>query len=152
MRRHDKEISDKEDIEEILKKSEICRLGLVENDEAYIIPVNFAYSDGKLYIHSAPQGRKIQILSENKHITFEMELIHRLVKSEIACGWTEHFRSLMGRGVAEIVTDPALKTKGLNLIMRKYGFEGELKYEAGPLSRMILIVINILSVTAKKSG
>ena len=53
MRRLDKEITDLQLITEILEKSEICRLGLVENNEAYIVPVNFAYAGNSIYLKSA---------------------------------------------------------------------------------------------------
>ena len=61
MRRLDKEIKDSDVIQEILQNSEICRLGLVDGNEAYIVPVNYGYKDGVIYMHSAPNGRKMEI-------------------------------------------------------------------------------------------
>lgn len=43
MRRKDKEIIDKEKIEQIIQSCDCCRIGLVDKDKPYIIPLNFAY-------------------------------------------------------------------------------------------------------------
>ncbi len=58
MRRKDKEITDPKIISEILDLSEICRLGMVDDGRAYIVPVNYAHKDGAIYIHSAMHGKK----------------------------------------------------------------------------------------------
>lgn len=39
MRRHDKEITDKKEIESIINESNICRIALSENNSPYIVPV-----------------------------------------------------------------------------------------------------------------
>jgi nitroimidazol reductase NimA-like FMN-containing flavoprotein (pyridoxamine 5'-phosphate oxidase superfamily) len=59
MRRLDKQITDQQLIDEIVLNSDICRLGLVDNGEAYIVPVNYAYDKGQIYIHSAHAGLKM---------------------------------------------------------------------------------------------
>jgi len=152
MRRADKQITDPEVLNEILNQSHVCRLGLVDNGEAYIVPVNFAHSDGTIYIHSAPKGRKMEIIKKCKQLNFEMELDYSIIKSEISCGWTEKYRSVMGSGTIEIVTDPISKKAGLDLIMRKYGADMELNYDENILSRMIILKLTIESVTGKQSG
>ena len=63
MRRQDREISDFSEIIRIIESCDCCRLGFVDNREAYIVPLNFGYeikgSDLTLYFHSAKEGRKI---------------------------------------------------------------------------------------------
>jgi len=152
MRRADKQITDIEVLNEILDKSHLCRLGFVDNGEAYIVPVNFAHSGGIIYIHSAPKGRKIEIIKSCKRVNFEMELDYSIIESEIPCGWTEKYRSLMGRGIIEIETDISSKKAGLDLIMRKYGAAMELSYDENILSRMVILKLTIESVTGKQSG
>lgn len=152
MRRHDKQITDSDIIQEILEKSDLCRLGLVENDEAYIVPVNYAYADGKIYIHSAHEGRKMNIIRKNNRVSFEIEFYHEIIKDKIACGWTEKYRSVMGIGNITIADDYASKKHGLDLIMRKYGAEMELLYDDNILARMTVLVLNIEKLTGKQSG
>ncbi len=152
MRRHDKQITDELIIQQILEKSDLCRLGFVENGEAYIVPVNYAYADGIIYIHSAHNGRKMDIIRQNNRVSFEMELHHEIIKSTIACGWTEKYRSVMGRGTITIAGDNTSKKHGLDLIMRKYGADFELVYDEKILARMTILKLQIESVTGKQSG
>lgn len=152
MRRHDKEIKDQAIIRDILENSRICRLGLVENGEAYIVPVNYAYSDGLIYIHSAPHGRKMDILRKNNNASFEIEYSEEIIENEIPCEWSAKYRSLMGTGTITIETDHEAKKKGLGIIMKKYGAEDNLGFSDSSISRMVLLVMKVLTVTGKQSG
>jgi nitroimidazol reductase NimA-like FMN-containing flavoprotein (pyridoxamine 5'-phosphate oxidase superfamily) len=152
MRRQDKEIKDQGLIQEILIKSEVCRLGLVDNDEVYIVPVNYAYENGLIYIHSAPNSRKIEIIKKNNRVSFEIEFSSEIIKNEIPCKWTAKYRSIMGKGIVVIENDIESKKRGLNLIMIKYGADMELNYDESALSRMILLKLKIDSITGKQSG
>ena len=152
MRRLDKEITDEKVMDEILLRSDICRLGLVDNDEAYIVPVNYAYENDIIYIHSAHAGKKMELMKQNNKVSFEIELHHEIVKSNIPCGWTAKYRSIMGKGTITIDNDPVAKKKGLDLIMRKYGADMELNYEENSLARMTILMLKIESITGKQSG
>jgi nitroimidazol reductase NimA-like FMN-containing flavoprotein (pyridoxamine 5'-phosphate oxidase superfamily) len=136
-----------------LNESEICRLGLVENGEAYIVPVNFAHSNGALYVHSAMQGRKIEILKSNNKAAFEMEAHASIITGPMPCNWTARYRSVMGRGTIEIETNPEQKKHALDLIMKKYGWgNNELIYDEPLLTRVCILKVNIESISAKQSG
>lgn len=152
MRRQEKEILDSNIIGEILEKSLICRLGLVDNDEAYIVPVNYAYDDGKIYIHSAPEGRKIRLIKNNNIVSFEAELSFEIIKGKSACQWSAKYRSVTGRAVITIEDDPASKKHGMDLIMKKYGAGTGLVYDEESLSRLLILKLEIISVTGKQSG
>lgn len=152
MRRKDKEITDPEIIGEILHTAQICRIGLVDEGEAYIVPVNYAYDKGFIYIHSAPAGKKIELIRQNPKVSFEIEGFFEVVKDEIPCKWTARYRSLMGKGLVTLENDPEARRRGMDLIMRKYGAENELKYDEAVLSRTILLKMEVLSVTGKQSG
>ncbi|HEX2936683.1 MAG TPA: pyridoxamine 5'-phosphate oxidase family protein [Bacteroidales bacterium] len=152
MRRHDKEIKDPLVIEDIVNRSELCRIGLVEDGMAYIVPLNYGYANGMIYMHSAPNGRKMEILKQNSRVSFEIEFSGEVVKKEEACRWTAKYRSVMGRGTVEIVSEPERKRFGMDIIMRKYGFEGEINYDDASLSRMVILELKIEAVQGKQSG
>ena len=65
MRRRDREITDREKMLEIVAECDCCRLGLVDNGEAYIVPMNFGFEDAgsalTLYFHCAAEGRKLDL-------------------------------------------------------------------------------------------
>jgi nitroimidazol reductase NimA-like FMN-containing flavoprotein (pyridoxamine 5'-phosphate oxidase superfamily) len=59
MRRKDEAIVEFAEIEQIVRKSLVCRLALAEEDQPYIVPLSFGFKNSTLYFHSAPKGRKI---------------------------------------------------------------------------------------------
>ena len=77
MRKKNKEITDIDEIEGIIKKATCCRIGLVDGDEPYIVPLNFGYENSTLYFHGASEGRKIDLIKDNKVIrkTFYCKLL-----------------------------------------------------------------------------
>ncbi len=61
MRKKDREIIDKEKIEQIIESCDCCRIGLVDKDKPYIIPLNFAYineGDKQLFYFHGSKNRK----------------------------------------------------------------------------------------------
>jgi len=68
MRRKEKEITDSAEIEQIIRKARVCRLGLVDDREPYVVPVCFGYEKNAFYFHCAPEGRKIELIKKNNHI------------------------------------------------------------------------------------
>jgi nitroimidazol reductase NimA-like FMN-containing flavoprotein (pyridoxamine 5'-phosphate oxidase superfamily) len=153
MRRKDKEINDQKIIAEILDHSEICRLGLVDESRAYIVPVNYAHKDGAIYIHSAMNGKKIELLKTNNQVSFEIEYISEIITGEKACEWTARYRSAMGHGSISIETDTTFKKEALDLIMRKYGAtDHSFDYDEALLSRVCILKLTITSISGKQSG
>ena len=47
-------ITEKEEIEQIIAKCTVCFVGLADTDlTPYVIPMNFGYKEGTVYLHSA---------------------------------------------------------------------------------------------------
>ena len=59
MRRKDKEISDESGIEAIIKKADVCRIGMVNGNKPYIVPLCFGYHDNVLYFHGSLKGQNL---------------------------------------------------------------------------------------------
>lgn len=151
MRRKDKEITDKSVIESIILRSSVCRLALSENDHPYIIPLCFGYEDNTLYFHSAPQGRKLDILKKNNTVCFEFDIDHRIVEAHDACGWSMDYRSVIGFGKASIIDDPKERAKAMNAIIQHYTGK-PLPYSEATLKNTVLMKVEIESITGKESG
>jgi len=82
VRRKEKEIHDKDELEEILKNGTICRLGLFDNNVAYVVPMNYGYSGGSIYFYSADSEKKIEIMRKNNYACFEIEAGTEIVKDD----------------------------------------------------------------------
>lgn len=152
MRRKDREITSRAVIDEILGRAVVCRLALNDEGSPHIVPVNFGYAGNTLYFHSAPSGRKIDLILGEPRATFEVTDFHRIITSEMACGWTTEYRSVIGRGKIEIVLDNEEKRRGLDIIMKQHGQEGPNSYSEESLNRMVVLKLIIESVTGKQSG
>ena len=62
---------------EIIKMCKTCHVAMVEEGEAYVVPLSFGYRfiEGgllELYFHSALEGKKLDILRKNNRICFDM--------------------------------------------------------------------------------
>ena len=152
MRRKEQEITDKDIIDKILNESEICRIAMVDGTEPYIVPLNYGYSNNVIYLHSAPAGRKMEIIGANNRVCFEIEYGLEIIKKDEPCQWSAKYRSVIGYGNIEIVTDTENKKKGLDIIMQKYGYQVPGNYNEGSLSRMVLLQLKIEKLTGKQSG
>ena len=151
MRRKEKEITDKSEIEAILEEALIIRIGLSYEDAPYVIPVCFGYKYGCLYIHSAREGKKLDILRQNNRICFEASVDVELVKAEVACNLTMRFKSVIGYGRAYFVDDRESKTAALDIIAQHYWRTPGSTYNEFIVDKTTVIKIEIESMTGKIS-
>lgn len=155
MRRKDREVTDASTIKFILDECKFLHLGLVDNGQPYIVPMNYAYcfEGGKLvfYVHSALEGRKIDILNGNSSCCVQMECATRLIEGAIACKYGYSFYSLDGFGKAEFVDDINAKIDALKLLMKaQTGKDFDFTQDMVANVKVIRIVCD--SYTAKHRG
>ncbi len=152
MRRRDKEIKDLAIIEGILKEAKVCRIALCDNNKPYIVPMNFGHKDKYIYLHSATEGLKIDILNKNNNICFEVDIKNEIVKSKIACNWGMKYYSVIGSGKAYFIEDIKEKKNALDIIMQKYSDKESFEYSKSALDKTIVIKAELTEITGKKSG
>jgi nitroimidazol reductase NimA-like FMN-containing flavoprotein (pyridoxamine 5'-phosphate oxidase superfamily) len=152
MRKYNQEITDRSTLEEIMAGARICRLAMMDGDRPYLLPFNFGYRDRALYIHAAPEGKKIELLKRNPYVSFEVEDGVKVIPGSKACNWATRYRSVVGEGKAEIITDPDGKKSGLEVIMVQHGASAFTDFEEKHLKRMVILKISILSMTGKRSS
>lgn len=149
MRRSDREITDYDKMLEIAKKCDCLRLGLLDDNEVYIVPLNFGLEDcnGKLvmYCHGALEGRKIELINRNGKASFEMDRKHELVEGHNACSYSYKYQSIMGTAAVEIVENSEEKAHGLSVLMSHYSdnFLGEFQKE-------MLDSVSVIKIIADK--
>jgi nitroimidazol reductase NimA-like FMN-containing flavoprotein (pyridoxamine 5'-phosphate oxidase superfamily) len=152
MRKANQEILSEELLGEILLGEVVCRIAMMDGDRPYLLPFNYGYRDGCIYIHSAPEGRKIELLKRNNLVCFEIEHSVKVIRAGKACGWSTLYRSVVGYGTVEIVSDDAGKRQGLGIIMAQHGAPGLTDFTADSLNGMVILKLTITSVTGKQSG
>lgn len=152
MRKKNQEVTDPAIIEEILQGSDICRLAMMDGDKPYILPFNYGYKQQSIYIHCAPEGKKIDLLRKNPEVCFEIEHTAELIQEDKACKWSELYRSVIGYGSVEIITDFEQKLKGLEIIMHSNGALGPQEFDDKHVNACLVLKLNITSLTAKQSS
>jgi nitroimidazol reductase NimA-like FMN-containing flavoprotein (pyridoxamine 5'-phosphate oxidase superfamily) len=152
MRRNDKRIDDPALIETIMRKARVCRIALADANVPYVVPMNFGFRGNVIYLHSAREGRKIDILSRNDLVCFEVDTDLEIVTGEAACSWGAKYYSVIGNGKASIVTEPGEKRFALDAIMEKYSGKPEWDYGPAALDRVTVIRIDLTDISGKKSG
>ena len=150
MRRKEKEITAPEEIEKILMESRVCRLAMVDGDKPYIVPMNFGYSKGCLFFHSAKQGRKIELMKKNPNICFEVDELIKLKKASLACDWGVDFKSVIGSGKVVFLEDLKEKIHALNMIMSQYS-DRKFEYTEEMIEETLVIKVVIDEMTGKQS-
>ena len=120
MRRKDKGISDKSDIKAIIEKAKVCRLGMVNGNKPYIVPLCFGCRDNALYFHGSLKGKKIDLIRENPNVCFEFDLLTEIIESENACDWRMEYQSIIGFGKAVFIEESDEKRNAISIIMGQY--------------------------------
>ncbi len=122
MRRKDREVTDIEVIRAILDKAQFLHLAMIDGNKPYVVPLHYGYTleDGRLtmYLHSAKEGRKLDVLQQNSAVAFVLETDVSLISGgELACKYGSAYASVMGEGKATILTDPDQKAAALQILM-----------------------------------
>jgi nitroimidazol reductase NimA-like FMN-containing flavoprotein (pyridoxamine 5'-phosphate oxidase superfamily) len=153
VRRNDKEIRDPEGIRAILKQGMFCHLALVDEGKPYLVSMNYGYLDRSLYLHSAVEGRKINILRKNPEVCFQVVTGTRLTTGPDACGdWTMKYRSVTGFGRAKLIENGPEKIRAMNILMDQYSTRGPFEFSPSRLDETLVIRIDIREMTGKISG
>ncbi|MGB6383509.1 MAG: pyridoxamine 5'-phosphate oxidase family protein [Syntrophobacteria bacterium] len=151
MRRKDREITDIALIEDVIRNSLVCRLGMSRNDQPYVVPLCFAYNDNTLYFHSAGEGLKLEILQQNPNVCVEFDIDQKVVQDDKSCKWSMKYRSVIGFGKGSVVEDLEEKKKGLDAIMQHYAGRS-FEYVEAAIENTVIIKVEVESMTGKKSG
>jgi uncharacterized protein len=152
MRRTDREIQSREGIDQVIHAAGVCHLGLSNQDHPYIVPVSFGYDGTNIYFHTAAQGMKIDYMTANPRVCFEMEQDVRVVPDEEqACKWGQLFTSVIGFGTVHEITDPPGRLAAMNQVMQHYSGK-HWQFDPETFAQVRLWCISIESLTGKRRG
>ena len=92
-------------IEEILHRNVIGRIGCSSEGVTYVVPLNYAYDGISIYAHSS-LGMKIDMMRKNPEVCFQVDDIQNMV----------NWRSVIAWGRYEELTDDEQRAK----VMQKF--------------------------------
>ncbi len=154
MRRKDKEITDRCEIEEILSTATVGRLGTCANGIPYITPVNFIYDKEayKIIIHCANEGKKLDNIRINNNICFEVEEVNNVIVKQPTCASSVAYKSVIMFGTIKTLSDINAKNEALQKLANKYAPQNpKVPFTEAMLNKTNVLEIEIKETTAKRS-
>jgi hypothetical protein len=151
MRRKEKEISDRAEIEAVIQDARVCRLGMCDGQTPYVVPLCFGYAAQTFYFHCAAAGRKLEILEKNPNVCLELESGVAVKSGKNACDWSMNYRSVIAFGRAARVEAPEAKRRALDLIVARYA-PGSFDYPEAALAKTVILEVRVQSMAGKRSG
>lgn len=112
-----------EEIEIIIEKCDVCHVAMVDsNGKPYLLPFNFGYANGIVYLHSDGKGKKIDILKENPSVCINFTRDHEMfhANNDVACSYGMAYRSVLVYGDVKFIEDYEEKVDALNIFMKQY--------------------------------
>ena len=152
MRRKDREITDFNEIIEIIKKCDVCRIALNDEDFPYIVPLNFGLDvQGEqvfFYFHAAMEGKKLDLIAKDNRATFEMDCDHKFILYEERMSCTMGYASVIGHGTIETVKGED-KYEALKILMRQYHAE-DFKFNTDMITVTTVLKMTVMDMTGKR--
>ena len=153
MRRKDREISDFDEMIEVIKKCDVCRIAMQGEEYPYMVPLNFGMevedSQVTLYFDGAMEGRKYELLARNSKVCFEMDCGHMLYTDMEQGNCTMCYESIIGFGVVEEVPEEE-KTAALDILMEHYPVPAGFRYNEAAVPKTRLLRLRVERMTGKR--
>ena len=151
LRRKDKAVTSRRQLDEIILGSLVCRVALARDNSPYLVPLSFGYDGVFIYLHTATVGKKIEYWETNAQVCFEFERNVELRRNaDNACRWSFAFESVIGYGTISEIIDTAAREHALNEIMRQYSGK-PWSFEEDSVAKVRVWKIKIESMTGKHS-
>ena len=152
MTKRELQITDPAQIQAILDKAKVLRLGLAVNNEPYIVPMNYGYTmeEGKLtfYLHSAVRGKKLDMIRENSRVFIELDCDQVPFDGVKPCQYGLSYSSVMGCGTAALVEDVEEKIRAMSILMKTQTGK-DFSFNEKLVSIVAVVRIDVAEYTAK---
>lgn len=125
-----------EEAHEVISNGKVGRLGCIDNDEPYVVPINYVAAEGIIYSHSLP-GKKIEAMRSRPRVCLQVDQVYD----------DFHWRSAIAFGVYEEIESPkdrrAILTKLLSRFPQLTPVESTMALDAAaPDSVVFRIVVD----------
>lgn len=145
------------EMEEILKRAEVGRLALYDGSSPYIIPLNFAYLNGKIGFHCDWKGKKLDIIARNPRCCFEVDKFMGEVTYHYDALCHLDYDSVIATGKARIENGEDEKYAFFQLLHAKYKeiyrkpvSEGGKVFDRKRLGEACCVVIDTEELTGRR--
>lgn len=117
MRRTDREITDKEQLQQILKNGKFAAIAMSVDNDPYLVTLSYGYdaANRRFYFHTAEDGQKIEYLRRNPRVCLMVVEDGGYLQGECA----HVYRSVVVRGRMAFVEDEAEKNRGFDVLLNQ---------------------------------
>ncbi len=146
-------ITDRKEIDAILKQCKTCYLGMSDDNVPYVLPLNFAMDGDRVILHSAQFGRMWETIRKNPKVCINWILGEELAWQDVqvGCSYRVKSKSVLVEGTAEIIDDYDEKNRLLQVFMTQYS-DLPFKFNAPAVRNVGVILVHIEKLTAKEFG
>jgi nitroimidazol reductase NimA-like FMN-containing flavoprotein (pyridoxamine 5'-phosphate oxidase superfamily) len=141
----------KRNIEAIIRNAAVCRLGILDGDTPYIVPLCFGYREDTLYFHGSMKSGKYALIRKHPKVGFEFDILAETLSAPDPCDWDMRYQSVVGFGTARVVESIEEKRHALEIITAQYA-KGSHSFSEPKLKATMVIEVTIETMTGKQSG
>ena len=153
MRRSERQVNDPAEIRDILDNARLLFIAFHDEPAPLVLPQFFGHEQGRIYVHGAPRGARIDLLAARAEVGFAAVAEAQVVAGKAACDFTARARSVVGTARARIVDNEKEKRHGLDLMMNHYAGTGErFTYRVETLARTCVVALEIITIMGKRIG
>ena len=145
LRKKEKAMS-QEEAKKFITSAYVGRLGSSSNDDPYIVPLHYVYLNERIYFHCSKKGRKVDYITKNPRVCFEVDEMLGIKKAEKPCDHGTRYKSVIAFGKVRFVDKSREKLEILEKLMEKYA-KGS---TYSPLNEEMAKRANVVEITVDK--
>lgn len=146
-------ITEQTEIDALINSCQNCVVSFAST-EPYALPMNFAYRDQSVYLHSGPEGHKLELLKKNSNVCIvfiapEQKVVYQ--NAQIGCSYSMNTKSVIAFGKVKLIEKREEKREILDFFMAKYT-PHSVTYSEPALANVAIWKVSIDKMTAKHFG
>ncbi|MBV8945235.1 MAG: pyridoxamine 5'-phosphate oxidase family protein [Solirubrobacterales bacterium] len=143
---------DRATIHAILDEGLVGHVGIVSDDQPYVIPVLYARHGERIYLHGSPLSRLVRNLAAGVPMCLTVTLLDGLVLARSAFHHSMNYRSVVALGEGRAVRDRYEKQEALRVIVERMA-PGRSEDARGPSAKELkateVVALPITEASAK---
>jgi nitroimidazol reductase NimA-like FMN-containing flavoprotein (pyridoxamine 5'-phosphate oxidase superfamily) len=150
VRRKEREITDLDEMQQVLKKTKYVTIALCRNNQPYLVALNHGYDQTRncLYFHCAPEGKKLVYAQANPNVWGQAVLDFGVTNE---CDYA--YASVHFSGKLSLISEAPEKHHALEILVRQVALNPESKLskiKPEKIEKTTIGKIDIAYLTGKK--
>ena len=146
-------IKNLEEITAVIKACKTCFVSMSDNNQPYVLPMNFALDDDSIILHTAQSGRMWETLKKNPRVCINWTLGEELAwqNVRVGCSYRVKSKSVLVEGPVEFIDDYDEKYRLLSVLMAQYS-DRKFKFGKPSVENVGIIRVRMEKISAKDFG